>query len=88
MRSRPQTVSAAAIVLALFSVLNLVFPLFPIEGIHRRLPFTWVLCWALLLVSVVVAGLWLLRKVVEHGERLRVAVSPTREIRSSSARSR
>ena len=33
MRSRPQTVSAAAIVLALFSVLNLVFPLFPIEGI-------------------------------------------------------
>ena len=33
MRSRPQTVSAAAILLALFSVLNLVFPLFPIEGI-------------------------------------------------------
>ena len=33
MRSRPQTVSAAAVLLALFSVLNLLFPLFPIEGI-------------------------------------------------------
>ena len=33
MRSRPQTVTFAAILLALFSVLNLLFPFFPIEEI-------------------------------------------------------
>ena len=33
MRSRPPTVSAAAVLLALFSVLNLLFPFFPIEEI-------------------------------------------------------
>ena len=33
MRSRPLPVTVAAVLLALFSVLNLLFPLFPIEGI-------------------------------------------------------
>jgi hypothetical protein len=49
MRSRPQPVTAA-ILLALFSVLNLVFPFFPIEVIPAVALYL-VLCWALLAYS-------------------------------------
>ena len=60
MRSRPQTVSAAAVLLALFSVLNLLFPLFPIEGIPAIAVYLGIVeCAAGLLGA---AGLWLLRK--------------------------
>jgi hypothetical protein len=40
MRSRPQTVTAAAILLALLSVLNVLLPLFPISGVERTTPST------------------------------------------------
>ncbi len=60
MRSRPQAVSAAAILLALFSVLNLLFPLFPIEGIPAAAIYISVVAGAVGFVGAV--GLWLLRK--------------------------
>ena len=60
MRSRPQTVTAAAVLLALFSVLNLVFPLFPIEGIPAAAVYLAVVEGAVGLVGA--AGLWMLRK--------------------------
>ena len=60
MRSRPPTVSAAAVLLALFSVLNLLSPLFPTEGIPA------VVVYLAVVVGVVgplgAAGLWMLRK--------------------------
>ena len=60
MRSRPQTVTFAAILLALFSVLNLLFPLFPIGGIPAAAIYIGVVAGAVGLVGA--AGLWLLRK--------------------------
>ena len=60
MRSRPQAVSAAAVLLALFSVLNLLLPLFPIEGIPAIAPYLAVGEGAAGLLGVI--GLWMLRK--------------------------
>ena len=60
MRSRPQAVSAAAVLLALFSVLNLLFPLFPIEGIPAIASYLAVVEGAAGLVGA--NGLWMLRK--------------------------
>src|SRR5215212_11794666 len=60
MHSRPQTVTFAAILLALFSVLNVLFPLFPIEGIPEAAIYIGVLEGIAGLVGA--AGLWLLRK--------------------------
>jgi hypothetical protein len=60
MRSRPLPVTVAAFLLALFSVLNLLFPLFPIEGIPADAVYLGIVeCAAGLLGA---AGLWLLRK--------------------------
>ena len=79
MRSRPQTVSAAAIVLALFSVLNLVFPLFPIEGIPAV---------ALYLVIVLGAAAGIRRRrwfiVAEEGRRARRTPARRRHRRGRS----
>jgi len=60
MHSRPQTVSAAAVLLALFSVLNLLFPLFPIEGILASASYLAVVESAAGLAGAI--GLWRLRK--------------------------
>ena len=60
MRSRPQTVNVAAILLALFSVLNVLFAVFPIEGIPEAAICIGVVAGAIGLVGA--AGLWLLRK--------------------------
>ena len=60
MRSRPQTVAVAAILLALFSVLNVLLPLFPIEGIPAVAVYLGVVEGGAGLVGA--AGLWLLRK--------------------------
>ncbi len=60
MRSRPQTVIFAAILLALFSVLNVLFPFFPIEGIPEAAVYIGVVAGAIGLVGA--AGLWLLRR--------------------------
>ena len=60
MRSRPQTVTVAAILLALFSVLNVLFAVFPIEGIPEAAICIGVVAGAIGLVGA--AGLWLLRK--------------------------
>ena len=60
MRSRPQTVTVAAILLALFSVLNVLFPFFPVEGIPAAAVYIGVVAGAAGLVGA--AGLWLLRK--------------------------
>ena len=59
-RSRPQTVTVAAVLLALFSVLNLLFPFFPTEGIPEAAVYIGVVAGAADLVGA--AGLWLLRK--------------------------
>ena len=59
-RSRPQTVTVATILLALFSVLNVLFPFFPVEGIPAAAVYTGVVAGAAGLVGA--AGLWLLRK--------------------------
>jgi uncharacterized membrane protein (DUF2068 family) len=60
MRSRPLPVTVAAILLALFSVLTLLSPLFPTEGIPADVDYLAVV------VGVVgplgAAGLWMLRK--------------------------
>ena len=60
MRSRPQTVSAAAVLLALFSVLNLLFPFFPTEGIPAVVVYLAVAVGVVGLLGA--AGLWRLRK--------------------------
>ena len=60
MRSRPQTVAVAAILLALFSVLNLLSPLFPTEGIPAIVLYLAIVVGVAGLVSA--AGLWMLRK--------------------------
>jgi hypothetical protein len=60
MRSRPTTVSAAAILLALISVLNFLFALLPIEGIPAIAPYLAVVEGAAGLVGAI--GLWRLTK--------------------------
>ena len=59
-RSRPQTVTVAAVLLALFSVLNVLFPFLPTEGIPAAAVYIGVVAGAAGLVGA--AGLWLLRK--------------------------
>jgi hypothetical protein len=59
-RSRPQSVTVAAILLALLSVLNVLFPFFRIEGIPAAAVYIGVVAGAIGLVGA--AGLWLLRK--------------------------
>ena len=59
-RSRPQTVNVAAILLTLFSVLNVLFPFFPVEGIPEAAVYIGVVAGAVGLVGA--TGLWLLRK--------------------------
>ena len=59
-RSRPQTVNVAAILPALFSVLNVLFPFFPVEGIPAAAVYIGVVAGAAGLVGA--ASLWLLRK--------------------------
>lgn len=57
---RPITVTIGAILLALFSVLNLAFPLFPTEGIPAFVVYLGVALGVIGLVAA--AGLWMLRK--------------------------
>ena len=57
---RPLAVTIAAVLLALFSVLNLTFPLFPTEGIPAFIVYSGVALGVIGLVAA--AGLWMLRK--------------------------
>ncbi len=57
---RPITVTIGAILLAMFSVLNLAFPLFPTEGIPAFVVYFGVALGVIGLVAA--AGLWMLRK--------------------------
>ncbi len=57
---RPLTVTIAAVLLALSSVLNLAFPLFPTEGIPAFVVYSGVALGVIGLVAV--AGLWRLKK--------------------------
>jgi hypothetical protein len=57
---RPLSLTIAAVLLALFSVLNLAFPLFPTEGIPAFVVYSGVALGIIGLVAVV--GLWMLRK--------------------------
>ena len=57
---RPLSVTIAAVLLALFSVLNLAFPLFPTEGIPAFVVYSGVALGVIGLVAA--AGLWMLRK--------------------------
>ncbi|HEY6751891.1 MAG TPA: hypothetical protein VI027_11285 [Rubrobacteraceae bacterium] len=65
MRSRPQTVTVAAILFALFSVPNLLFPLWA-EAIPREEEVPALVVYTTVLVGVAglvgAAGLWMLRK--------------------------
>jgi hypothetical protein len=65
MRSRPLTVTVAAILLALFSLLNLLFPLWA-EAIPREEEVTALVVYTTVVVGVAglvgAAGLWMLRK--------------------------
>jgi hypothetical protein len=60
MRSRPQTVTGAAIVLAVFSLVNLISPLLPSEGIPEFVIYLGVILGIAGLAAA--AGLWMLRK--------------------------
>jgi hypothetical protein len=60
MRSRPLPVTVATILLALFSVLTLLSPLFPTEGIPADVDYLAVVVGVVGLVGA--AGLWMLRK--------------------------
>ena len=60
MRSRPLPVTVAAILLALFSALNLLSPLFPTEGIPADVVYLAVVVGVAGLLGA--AGLWRLRK--------------------------
>ena len=57
---RPLSITIAAVLLALFSVLNLAFPLFPTEGIPAFVVYLGVALGVIGLVAA--AGLWMLRK--------------------------
>lgn len=57
---RPLSVTIAAVLLALFSVLNLAFPLFPMEGIPAFIVYSGVVLGVFGLVAV--AGLWTLKR--------------------------
>ena len=60
MSARPLPVTVAAVLLALFSLLNLVFPLLPTEGVPVPVVFLGV---ALGLVGLLAAGgLWMLKR--------------------------
>src|ERR671910_1942504 len=65
MRSRPQTVTVAAILLALFSMPNLLFPLWA-EAIPREEEVPALIVYTTVVVGVAglvgAAGLWMLRK--------------------------
>ena len=60
MRSRPQTVTVAAVVLAVFSLVNLISPLLPSEGIPEFVIYLGVVLGIAGLAAA--AGLWMLRK--------------------------
>ncbi len=60
MRSRPQTVTVAAIVLVVFSLVNLISPLLPSEGIPEFVIYLGVILGIVGLAAA--AGLWMLRK--------------------------
>ncbi len=60
MRSRPLPVTVAAILLALLSLPNLVFPLLPTEGIPAVVVYGGIVLGVAGLVAA--AGLWMLRK--------------------------
>ena len=57
---RPLSVTIAVVLLALFSVLNLAFPLFPTEGIPAFVVYSGVALGVIGLAAA--AGLWMLRK--------------------------
>jgi hypothetical protein len=57
---RPLSVTIAAVLLALFSVLNLAFPLFPTEGIPAFVVYSGVGLGVIGLVAAV--GLWMLKR--------------------------
>ncbi len=79
---RPLSVTIAAVLLALFSVLNLAFPLFPTEGIPAFVVYSGVVLGIIGLVAV--AGLWMLRK-----WSIWLEVDPTRlELVTSAMRGR
>ncbi len=60
MHSRPQPVTVAAVLLALLSLPNLVFPLLPTEGIPAVVVYLGVVLGVAGLVAA--AGLWMLKK--------------------------
>ena len=60
MRSRPQTVTVAAVVLVVFSLVNLISPLLPSEGIPEFVIYLGVVLGIAGLAAA--AGLWMLRK--------------------------
>ena len=60
MRSRPQSVTVAAILLALLSLLNLASPLLPTQGIPEFVVYLGVVLGVVGLIGA--AGLWMLRK--------------------------
>ncbi len=57
---RPLAVTIAAVLLALFSVVNVAFPLFPTEGIPAFIVYSGVVLGVVGLITV--AGLWTLKK--------------------------
>jgi len=59
MRARPQTVSIAAVVLALFSLVNLISPLLPSEGVPEFVIYLGVVLGLAGLAAA--AGLWMLK---------------------------
>ena len=60
MRSRPLPVTVAALLLTLFSVMNVLSPLFPTEGIPAVVVYLAVVVGVVGLLGA--AGLWMLRK--------------------------
>jgi len=60
MRSRPQAVTVAAVLLALFSLANLISPLLPSEGVPAFVIYLGVVLGIAGLVAA--AGLWMLRQ--------------------------
>ena len=60
MRARPLPVTVAAVLLALFSLLNLIFPLLPTEGVPVFVVFLGVVLGVVGLIAA--AGLWMLKR--------------------------